>query len=506
MLRWFRRPFGLEIVWLVLPFALVAFGFGVQPLKSWDYWWHIAMGRLVDATGQMPTENLFLYTLPPDRPGYVQPWIAQWALYRWQDAFGLHGVLILRNLLAAFAFGGIGLWASARARSPAVGAVLALVFSSFGFLTIAARSHLLAWPLFLVIVPLAYGLRSERLRKRAWLAVFPVVAALWANLHGTFVVPAVVCFAFAAADFLDQRLGRARSGPPWLAWGSTGVICLATSLLNPRGWEVYGYLWMLSVNAELRTTVTEWWPTTPLFPPFFGGLFYVSLVAVLVLMWRRRGELDFADLFMVAWIALLTIPQTRFMLWFSLTAPVAVAPYLRRGGRPDEVEPSAALQGAHLLVAGGLVVVALAVQPWGGSNQLAAELQVAPARTEQPLLGLVHADAPVEPVRLLGREQPPPRLFHDHRYSGFLMFWLDDTEPDPMVFVDNRIEMPTPQIWREFDRIGAGEEGAEALERWVISHVVTGYETQPGLVAVLKGSTDWSCPFDNGLYVLCVRN
>jgi hypothetical protein len=508
-----KRPWGLKVVWAVLPFALIAFGFGAQPLKSWDYWWHIAFGRQIADTMQMPIHNHFLYTLPADHSAYVQPWLAQWAMFLVHDTFGLQGMLLLRNLLAIFAFTILGYWASKRSGAVAVGSLLALAASAFGFFTIAARSEIFAWPMFLALVPLAYSLRHGQIRHIALLA-FPFSAALWANLHGTFVVPAAVCFAFAGADFADRYFKvSARSeeflkagGPHWMVWALTAVASMLAALLNPRGTDVYGYLWLMSTNAELRETVTEWWPTTPFYPDFFGAYFWAIFLGSLFLFWRNRERLDFADLGMLLWIALLTIPQTRFMLWFGLTLPVVVSPYLTglASQFKDESTPSPLMQNAHMALAVGLVAVAVWVQPWGSSNSLAAEVQAAPTRITEPLLGLVLDDVPIEAAELVkARFTHTPRVFHDHRYPGFLIFWLGTSTPEQMVFVDNRIELPPQSLWREFDTIGNGIGWQEAFQRYGIEAVVTGYRHQAGLIKALKESTTWECPFDNTRYVAC---
>ena len=72
----------------------------------------------------------------------------------------------------------------------------------------------------------------------------------------------------------------------------------------------------------------------------------------------------------------------------------------------------------------GLVVLALGVQPWTGSNPLAAQVQAAPTRTVEPLLGLVAVDTPIEAAERVKLHFPnqAPHLFHDHRYGGFLLF------------------------------------------------------------------------------------
>ena len=94
--------------------------------------------------------------------------------------------------------------------------MLAAAASSIHWL---ARPHLFTM-LFLVLF---YGalenVREGRTRLAGipYLAIFPVVTILWANLHGGFFVGVVMIGAYGAAELLDRavlrRLGRpARSG------------------------------------------------------------------------------------------------------------------------------------------------------------------------------------------------------------------------------------------------------------------------------------------------------
>lgn len=503
-----RPPFTLNFVWAILPFALVAIGFGVMPLKSWDYWWHIAFGRMTAATHEIPMHAHWLYTMPADAPAWVQPWLAQWLMYHIHEAFGLHGALLLRNVLAATAFGGLGLWAARRAGSPMVGALLALLASAFGFFTIAARTHLFVWPLFLVLLPTAYALRSGRGHLSA-LCLFPVVTALWVNLHGSFPIPIFLAGTFAAAELFDRWRGGASHtprGPTWWHWGVTAAACFVATGLNPRGWAVWDYLLRLSLSEDVRAVITEWWPTWPWSPVGYGALFYLLVLAVAGLMWRARARLDAADAVVLLWVAALTVMQARFLLWFAFTLPIVASPYLQPRGVAEESMPSNAMQAVNVMIGVALIVVGLAVQPWSNANPLAAELQAAPARTSEPDLGLAQADAPYDAIPALKqRFAEVPRLFHDHKNAGFLLYQLDVGRFQQVVFLDNRVELWPAADWEKFDAIGRGENAEAELDAWEVEAVVASYDTQAGLIEVLQGSPRWSCPVDRDGYVVCWR-
>jgi hypothetical protein len=506
----FRPPFDLSIVWLLLPFTLIGGGLALMPLRSWDYWWHIAFGRVISATHEMPLYNHFLYTLPAEAPSYVQAWLSQWALYELHELLGLHGILILRNTVGAIAFTILGLWAAKRADSAPVGGILGCIGAVFGFFCVAARTHLLAWPLYLLVLPLAYAVRKRRWPTAA-LALLPLISVGWANLHGTFLVPTLVGLAFTGAAVADRVFGRTPYGENetkrLLAWVGATATSFGATFLNPRGAEIYLYLVDLPTNPENLATVTEWFPTTLSFPPFYGAFFWILLVATLVAMGRKRDEIDFADLFILVGFSLLAIRHSRALLWFGLSIPIVAAPYVRGLGRVfdrDDEEESTASQAISLVMAGALVVLPVLLQPWNPDDPLAAQVQPVPTHLEPPFRGLVPADTPVEPALML-RVVEEPRIFHDYRYPGFLLYVLQDETPSQMVWVDNRIELPPPEIWRAYDRISRGEGWREAFAKFDVNAVVASTQNQQGLIDALRQSDDWSVEFENEAYALFVR-
>jgi hypothetical protein len=489
------KPRRLDVVWLLLPTLLALGGFGLIPMRSWDYWWHITMGRLVNYWGAVPAANHFLYTMPADAPSYDQPWLAQLLLYGMHAKLSIYGALLVRNLMAAAAVVGLSWAAMRRSNSVVVGSLLTLAALPFLFTYIEMRPHLFAWPLFAGLLWVGYGIYDGR-RSPWWLVAFPMAAVPWANLHGSFPLAAVLAGCFGAAHLWRSRGEEESLSPAMLGgWIAAVVASAVAPLANPRGAEIYGFLADQMTNDVVRSSVTEWLPTFFGTPPVIGTLFYLIVGFAAVTFYARWRELDPADAILLVVFAGLAVTQNRALLWFGFVLPVALSPILRSAGRSDSehASPNPWQQRFHTLFALGLVVTALALQPtmrW--RVDFAANSPQFDVRQRAPLKGVVPAETPFEAVELLGRYTQAPRLFHDQRYAGFLLYHLSNQDPRRIVFVDQRIELPESNIWKQYYDINRRPNVWKGLfHQYDVGAAVLSREHQKELIKRVESSPEW---------------
>jgi hypothetical protein len=500
-------PIRLDLVWFLLPAMLAGMAFGLMPLRSWDYWWHISFGRLFDQWGAIPAANHVLYTMPPDAPSVVQPWFAQWFLFQLHRDLGLEAVLILRNMIAAGVFLTVCWVAIRRSRSPMMGAVATAAMAlgvSHG--VVEARTYLLVWPIFAGLVALGYSIREGRMPW--WLVpIWPAVTVLWANLHGSFVMPAVIAGGFAAAAAGDGFLER---DPDWKRkvglWGLTALASLLATYGNPRGFDIYGYLYSVATNPTIQATVSEWQATTLTNPPVLGPIVIVSMLVAVGLMVFRRDRIDPIDVVFLLGFGFIALKEARGILWWVVIWPIIVAPYLRELAPTDDEEPAFSVVGlvaALLLVAGAIIA-----QPF---HVLHADWVIAlepiPVRAEDPYRGRVPAETPVGPAQIMSSWGYVPRMFHDLRYSGYLMYELDrDGEPDQAFFVDARIELPPEEIWELFDMTTTGNIWRGIFKQYGVRAVVLDAEKQASLADQIAADPMWTDVYQDAHVVLFVRD
>lgn len=490
-------PIRLDLVWLLLPATLTAIAFGMLPLRSWDYWWHISFGRLFDQWGRIPAANHVLYTMPAEAVSIVQPWLSQWLLYEIHEGIALEAVIILRNVIAAIVFLMVTWTAIRRSESPVTGAVLtALMAVGVSHGVLSARTYLLVWPIFATLLVVALGIRAGRLPW--WLVVaWPVVTIPWTNMHGSFLMPAVIAGAFAAASFVDGLLDRRDDARRGLTiWGLTAVASILATYGNPRGFDIYAYLYNVATNPTIQATVSEWQMTTFTNPPALGPIVIVSMIVTVGLMIWRRDELDPVDVILFAGFAFLAIRESRAILWWVVVWPLVTAPYLKGVLQQARGETHEWAAGIMALV---LVVGSVVAQPFHIFHaDWVIALEPIPVRQVEPMRGRVPAEMPVEPAQIMQGWGTTPRLFHDLRYAGYLMYELDsDGVPDQAFFVDSRIELPPEDVWTLYDLTVTSNIWKGVFQQYNVMHAVLDAEKQSELIEQIVADPEWGVIWEN---------
>lgn len=227
-------------VWTLL--AVVA---ATLPLRNWDYWFHLTVGRLLSTHRAIPNENLFGYSAPQETPVLIHAWIGEYWLYELHDMGGLVATLAVRNgstlvawacigwcvyrltdrhvvaAAASMLIGGIGFLAGAGFAGPQV-----FVFAPFGVLAMLFVAAL-SWERGLWVLPLATAL----------------LTAFWVNAAPNFWAPAVMALCFAGAA---QVQGKSRHRNFYAA----AVVCsFAAMFIHPLGPRVFLAL-LLGAGAE----------------------------------------------------------------------------------------------------------------------------------------------------------------------------------------------------------------------------------------------------------------
>lgn len=288
-----------------------------------DLWVHVFTGRQILSHGAVPRIDDLSYTAA-GLPWVDHEWLAQTALAALFDAMGPTGLWLCKVAVALLTAGLI--WRSVAKHSHSAwvrGPVLVLVFATLArgyairpqIVTYLGVAALLAW---------LDGLDESRRRPANWLPVALVAAgfALWANMHGGFIVGLGVLALFAAAPHwgVDRSPARDSSLPLRLRLAVLAAAVFA-ACINPYGPSLFAY-----IAGELLAPhpLTEWQAVHPgdaAHAPFL--LLLAATIATLPFarMLRQRpwrGAL-------VAIVAAMAVRHQRHIPLFALCAAAPLA-------------------------------------------------------------------------------------------------------------------------------------------------------------------------------------
>lgn len=239
-------------------------------LNDPDTYWHIAVGQWILDHGALPRVDIYSFTRAGE-PWISTSWLAQVLFAKAYDWAGWSGPVVLTALAGAATFALLACYLGARIgeKYALLAAVAALTLSASHLL---ARPHVLVLPVMLAFVQ---GLLAASDARKAPPVLLLPLLALWANLHGSFVL-GLALIAPIALDALwnADSTGRVTLAMRWLAFGAAA---LAASCVTPYGWGSLLAARKILDLGELLHLIDEWRPAdfsriTPLELALLGGL------------------------------------------------------------------------------------------------------------------------------------------------------------------------------------------------------------------------------------------
>lgn len=438
-----------------------------------DLAYHIRAGQDV-LHGNIPRVDTYTFTVA-GAPWLDQQWLAQGVFAALYNAGGWPLLAAVQALLVGTTFGLVYLAARASGSRPRSASLLVLA----GFLVaspgVGMRPQLLALPLFAALL----WITASRHAHPSWLWAAPVLAALCANLHGSFALfPVVVGLAW-----LDDRRRKDERATRTLL---IAVITALATLINPFGFEVWTYAYDLSTNPVIRKTISEWAPLTLATVP--GWFVIVSALAVVAYLVRRTRPTPWTALVTLAVFFLLALSAQRAIVWWGMVAPVVIAGLI--GDKEEAREPPAmgtqAPKAPAYAIIGALLALILILAPWWRGSSYDRFLVAAPP-------GLTAAAQ--------AQLAPGTRTLVHQPWGS----WFEFALPDIPVFVDSRIEIIPADVWHDYGQVGfSGAEWKEVLDRWNVQAIVASadWDLLPVLEAPRSG---WKVVYQDDDGALFVR-
>lgn len=381
-----------------LPFSAVIgllagaliFTTSLNTLRDIDLYWHLLAGQEL-AAGAAPNRlGLDWSFAPSPKPWTSTQWLAEVLFYALHSHLGWAALAGFRVITAALSVGILS-WTVLRGRTKALAGFPFLVAATAVAIASQERPQQFTFIGAAVLGGvLLGGLMGQDLPR--WWVLVPTTA-IWANLHGGWVLAPATLGMIALGGWLDRG---PRDRTAWHASALAGMALLA-GCLTPSGFSGVTAVVRFSAAADL---IKEWQPTQP---AYSAGLLTVALLACFVVGWSRPVHVPLSEvvagtLVMVfSWLAWRNIAPG-----MALAAPLAAERLVRsfpNVGRP-EASWSAPL---------GVGVATL---------MTVAALAGLPARDHLPV-----TDRPIALATALGQLPPGQRVLNDYNTAGLVLYF-----------------------------------------------------------------------------------
>ena len=482
--EWLRTPSVSALFVLLLGILMVTL-FGSRPLWPTDLWDHVNYGTwILENRSVAATEPLM--PLAEGVPLVNTVWLAQVGLasmFSWQGFAGLqfvYGLLVILPL-------GIVAWGGIRRSGAAVAGFVALM----AFLT-------LNWQQFIVIRPQLVGvvfftalitwlLTQRRPRRTTWVAL-PLLFAVWANCHGSFVLGlaalGICAVSHAASILVRTRSLRATLGSPrFVSLFLIMQLCSVAVLVNPNGLAVFAEVVRVGSHPNIDS-MFEWDPLTL---RMRQGQVVAALAALLILVLRwspRRLRLD--ETLLLAFTGGMTLWSARMINWLAPVMALTIAAHGTAAwrhwrGTHRNYSP-AHRSGLWTLVSVGLCWVFFTFTTLGVQAVHGRSVDIRRA---------VASQTPVSATEFLNSQESLPQgiAFCSAEWSGFIRKF------GPREFhamVNLHVHVMPEEIWNHYMRIISGPSDWDALmAQYGINLAVTDQSRHERLIRQLRESEEW---------------
>ena len=473
-------PNFLTIVFAVTLLQVLFLSAGMPRLfHDSDTGWHIRNGESILSSAVVPRVDAFSYT----RAG--QPWLAwEWlsdtllgASHRMAGLSGVGLIAAITIALTVYGAAHLALSLGGNLFFTSAGTVLLLGVTSMHWL---ARPHLFSWILALAFLSVA---ETERRHNSRFLWVLPALAALWANMHGSFLLGPAILFIYALGEWIAQHSAR--------RFLTVSLLSLISTLINPYGWRLHEHVFTYLQSDYLMDHIQE-----------FGSFNFHSAGALYVEMFLAVATLGTVALLKQRAFgpALLSLGMLHLSLYSArhlataavLLLPLSIAALTRQVEEwprlRNFIRYSQRLRAIDQRVHGIVPIAIVLVLTVFGVNALASNGRV----TFDPGTFPVHAADFLEKTNA---STNTGNIFTTDQWGGYLIYRFDG---QMKVFLDGRSDFYGRDLLETYGRVISVKPG------W--DKVLTEYDARFVLVppdsslgSVLQSRTDWKCIYSDAV-------
>jgi hypothetical protein len=467
------RPMrGLLPLWVGVGVYAVFVLAGNHLLIDPDTLWQITLGQWIVDHGMVPHTDMYSFTMR-GQPWISTQWLAQVAYAAVFSLAGWTGPVVLASVCIAATF---ALFTRFLARHLSESTTLVFVAAALALTVphLLARPHVLALPVMMAWVGGLVQAADRRGAPSFWL--LPLMA-LWANLHGGFVLGLALVAPIALDAVLNADASQRKSLA--LRWATFAIAAIAVSCVTPYGWNSLLASRKILALGEALPLIMEWRPADF---SYLGPL-EVCLLLGFGLALYRGISLPPLRIMLLLGMLHMALSQMRSLETFALLVPLFLAAPLAKqiGAADDSAKP--AVSPPRMLFAG------LAVALFAGTMAYASVVRFEPHTRGSPV-------AAVAELKKLNFS----RVFNDYDFGGYLI--ANGVAP----FIDGRTELYGEQFFVDHNA-ASGLMKPENLFRLLDEYKIeaTLMRTQSAATTLLDHIDGWHKVYTDDIAVIHVR-
>ncbi len=287
-----------------------------------DTWWHAKIGQLILATHQLPTHDIYSYTVPG------QHWIAyEWlgeVLMGWAAKWGPPGLLALLCIFSAllmlllYVYGNV---CTGNVKASLAACAILLPLAAVFF---TLRPQLLAYS-YLVVLLILMELYRQGREKVLW--AIPPLFLIWVNTHGSFFIGLGILGVFWFCGLFEFEWGavEAKRWTPKQSRNLLLTILASTAVLplTPYGTQLAAYPFEMALLQPLNiANIQEWQPVS--FGEAWGKAFLAIVLVLFLVQLKWKPRFRFFDLVLL----MATVLEAALHLRFLIVLVFAFLPWL----------------------------------------------------------------------------------------------------------------------------------------------------------------------------------
>jgi hypothetical protein len=501
--RWLM-PSVEDILFLtILLWILGSYSFGL--LSDADTGMHIRTGDYILDHWSIPKGDIFSYT-KADQPWIVQSWLAAvlFALvHRW---LGLDGVALLSAFTIALTF--MLLFRLLIRRNADLLTAVFLVILAASMTQFYGFARPLIFTTLFALIWYDCLDRYKRDGKTGRLMLLPLLMVLWVNLHGGYMTGFILLVIFLAGEILDllflcNPIEKAQVGKSAGAFAGVGVVCLLASLVNPYGYNILTFPFLVASNSYIQTTLVEW--SSPSFHRLDFVSFELALLLLIVGLGRSSKRTTTTELGVILLWSHAALYSARHIPIFAVIVSLVMGPRLTIGAEPGRQKPAMLIGYKNLSERLGYMnrFFNYHVFVYVMSVSLLGLIIYRPFGVMEGFKGQFNSkNLPVKAAAFIKDVGLQGNMFNPNEFGGYLIYTLF---PDYRVFVDGRADMYGDVFMKRYARlVDLKPDWRDELDTYHVNWIVC--HTYYKLSILLYTARDWKLIYSDETASIFVRD